>query len=68
MRATMRPGRALTAVKQKFRGLFHGSGVRGNRVDDLFANLAAESDPLATREAVLAELELLGVSHRHGLA
>ena len=59
LRATMRPGRALTAVEQKFRGLLQGSGVRGNRVDDLFGNLAAESDPLTTWEAVLAELETI---------
>jgi len=57
LRATMRLGRFLTSVEHKFRGLLQGSGVRGNRVDELFANLAAESDPLMAWEAVLAELE-----------
>jgi chromosome segregation protein len=59
LRATMRPGRSLTAVEDRFRGLLQGSGVRGSRVDDLFANLAAESDPLTAWEAALAELEAI---------
>lgn len=59
LRATMRPGRSLAAVEHKFRGLLQGSGVRGMRVEDLFANLAAESDPLMAWESVLAELEII---------
>jgi len=57
LRASVKRGQGLAAIEQKFRGILQGSGVRGARVDDLFANLRASSDPLTTWETVLLDLE-----------
>lgn len=57
--ASVRRGRGLTAAEVKFRALLAGSGVRGARTDELFARLQDESDPIASWEEVLVELERL---------
>ncbi len=59
LRATMHRGRGLAAVEQKFRAATASSGIRGARIDAVFASLRSESDPLATWETSLAELEAL---------
>lgn len=59
LRASVHRGRGLTAAEVKFRALIAGSGVRGARTDELFARLQDESDPIASWEEVLVELERL---------
>lgn len=62
IRATLSVGLGFEQAQQKFRGLIAGSNVRGTRVDELFESLARETDPLATWESVLAELESLSLT------
>jgi predicted nucleic acid-binding Zn-ribbon protein len=59
LRAQIQRGRGLDEPMHKFRSLIAGSGVRGSRIDALFSSLAQETDPLATWEEVLRELERL---------
>lgn len=59
LRATVNRGYGLASVEERFRGFIQGSGVRGGKVEQFFAALRAESDPLATWELVLGELEKL---------
>lgn len=59
IRAILSLGRGFDAAQLKFKGLIAGSNVRGSRIDDLFENLSKETDPLATWEATLGELESL---------
>lgn len=60
LRASIRVGEGFDSAEQRFRGLIQGSSVRTGRIDDLFAALRNEQDPLATWEAVLNEVEQLG--------
>jgi len=57
LKASINRGQGLAAVEAKFRGFIQGSSVRGGKIDQLFAGLRAESDPLETWELVLGELE-----------
>jgi type III restriction enzyme len=57
LKASIHRGQGLAAVESKFRGFIQGSNVRGGKVDQLFAGLRAESDPLETWELVLDEIE-----------
>lgn len=59
IRATLSANRGFDAVQTKFKALIAGSNVRANKVDAFFEELAKESDPAATWEAVLEELESL---------
>lgn len=59
LRAEIRRGRGLDGPAAKFRTMITGSGVRGAKVDALFSALAQETDPMATWEEVLRELERL---------
>ncbi|WP_349290431.1 TrlF family AAA-like ATPase [Rhodococcus sp. 14-2483-1-1] len=59
IRATLSANRGFDAVQTKFKALIAGSNVRANKVDAFFDELANESDPAATWEAVLDELESL---------
>jgi chromosome segregation protein len=59
LRTSINRGHGLAAVEQKFKGFIQGSGVRGGRVEQLFAALHSESDPLETWEEVLSELETI---------
>lgn len=59
IRATVSVGKGFDLAQTRFRGLIAGSNVRGTRIDDLFDNLAKESEPAATWEEVLNELEWL---------
>lgn len=52
-------GRGFSDVRARFNALSAGSNIRGSKRDALFENLAEESNPLETREAVLGELEQL---------
>jgi chromosome segregation protein len=61
LKATLSAGRGFETTQQKFRGLIAGSNVRGARVDELFENLAKETDPVSTWETVLTELESLSL-------
>ncbi len=59
LKASINRGQGLAAVEAKFRGFIQGSSVRGGKVDQFFAGLRSESDPLETWESVLGELEEL---------
>lgn len=61
IKATLSVGLGFEGVQQKFRGILAGSNVRGTRVEALFENLAKETSPVATWEAVLTELETLSL-------
>jgi len=59
LRASLQRGKELTKVEERFRVAISGSGVRASRIEIMFQTLAQESDPIATWEAVLSELERL---------
>lgn len=59
IRATLSTSRGFDAVQTKFKALIAGSNVRANKVETFFDELAKESDPAATWERVLEELESL---------
>lgn len=59
LRAGISRGRGFDDVATRFRNLIQGSGVRGAKVDALFDELQAQSDPLDAWESALAELEQL---------
>lgn len=59
IRATLSTNRGFDAVQAKFKALIAGSNVRSIKVDAFFEELAKESDPAATWEVVLEELESL---------
>lgn len=59
IRATLSANRGFDAVQTKFKALIAGSNVRANKIDNFFEELAKESGPAVTWEAVLEELESL---------
>lgn len=59
IRATLSANRGFGPVQTKFRALIAGSNVRSNKVEAFFDGLVKESDPAATWETVLEELESL---------
>ena len=59
IRATLSTNRGFEAVQLKFKALIAGSNVRSKKIETFFENLADESDPAATWERVLEELESL---------
>ncbi|MGO9185714.1 TrlF family AAA-like ATPase [Mycobacterium sp.] len=59
IRARLSAGRGFAAAQSKFKALISGSNVRANKIETFFERLAEESDPVATWETVLRELELL---------
>lgn len=59
IRATLSTNRGFEAAQIKFKALIAGSNVRANKVEAFFEELANESDPAATWERVLEELESL---------
>ena len=44
LRASINRGQGLAPVEERFRGYIQGSGVRGGKIDQLFAGLRAETD------------------------
>lgn len=68
LRASLSRGQGLDAIGRRFRSMIQGSGVRATRIETLFSNLREETEPLATWELVLKELEALllgGVDGQH---
>ena len=59
IRASLAVGRGFAGAQEKFKGLIAGSNVRGTKVESLFDELSAESEPVATWEVALNELESL---------
>lgn len=59
IRATLSVSRGFDAALAKFKALVTGSNVRTNKIEAFFEELAKESDPAATWELVLEELESL---------
>lgn len=59
IRATLSASRGFDAAQTKFKALITGSNVRSNRIEGFFEELAKETDPAATWELVLNELESL---------
>jgi type III restriction enzyme len=59
IRAQLSTSAGFGDAQEKFKGLIQGSNVRGSRLSDFFDQLAQESNPASTWEAVLAELEQL---------
>ncbi|MBX4170300.1 AAA family ATPase [Rhodococcus sp. DMU2021] len=59
IRASLDVGHNFAEVQSKFRGLVTGSGLRGNKIENLFDVLATDKEPVTTWEAILAELELV---------
>ncbi|MBB1046522.1 TrlF family AAA-like ATPase [Dietzia cercidiphylli] len=59
IRASLEVGHNFAEVQSKFRGLVTGSGLRGNKIENLFDMLKTDKDPATTWEAILAELELV---------
>ena len=57
LRATLERGQGLSSVADRFRGVIAGSGIRTNKVEELFSDLSVEANPLATWETALVELE-----------
>lgn len=57
IRASLEVGRNFAEAQTRFKGLVTGSGLRGNKIESLFEILVTDVDPVATWEAVLAELE-----------
>lgn len=59
IRASLEVGRNFAEVQSKFKGLVTGSGLRGNKIENLFDVLTTDKEPVTTWEAILAELELV---------
>ena len=59
IRASLAAGRGFAGAQEKLKGLVAGSNVRASKQESLFEQLASESDPVATWEVVLDELESL---------
>ncbi len=59
IRATLSTDRGFEAVQIKFKALIAGSNVRANKIEAFFEGLVNESNPAATWERVLEELESL---------
>lgn len=59
IRATLSASRGFDEALAKFKALITGSNVRSNKIEGFFEELAKESDPAATWELVLEELESL---------
>lgn len=59
LRGSLEKGRGLDAVSERFRGVVSGSGLRANKIEDFFQELAAETNPLDTWEVAVGELEAL---------
>lgn len=59
IRATLSVSRGFDAALAKFKALVTGSNVRTNKIEAFFEELAKETDPAATWELVLQELESL---------
>lgn len=61
LKAEIMRGQGLNGVDERLRALAAGSGVRAAKFEALFDGLRAESDPLATWELLLTELEQLNL-------
>lgn len=59
IKATLSTSRGFDDAHTKFKALIAGSNVRANKIEGFFDELAKESDPAATWELVLDELESL---------
>lgn len=59
IRASLKVGHNFAEVQTKFRGLVTGSGLRSNKIENLFDLLTTDKEPVVTWEAILAELELV---------
>lgn len=62
LKAKLSVGRGLDEARTRFKALISGSNVRATRVDSFFDQLQVESDPRATWDKVLEELEVLMLS------
>lgn len=59
LHASLERAHGMSAIESRLRGLISGTGLRSAKIDALMGSLRGESDPGATWEAVLNELELL---------
>ena len=59
IRATLSVSHGFDAALDKFKALVTGSNVRSNKIEGFFEELAKESNPAATWELALEELESL---------
>lgn len=59
IRASLQVGHNFAEAHAKFRGLVTGSGLRGNKIENLFDLLTTDKDPVVTWESILTELELV---------
>lgn len=59
LRATLQRGQGLGAVQEALKTAVAGSNLRGAKIESFFDALRTESDPLATWQLVLDELEVL---------
>lgn len=59
IRASLEIGHNFAEAQVKFRGLVTGSGLRGNKIENLFDLLMTDKEPVVTWEAILAELEFV---------
>lgn len=59
IRASLEIGHNFAEAQAKFRGLVTGSGLRSNKIENLFDLLTTDKVPVVTWEAILAELELV---------
>ena len=64
LKATVGIGRGFQDVIERFRQVIAGSGVRATRIDALFTELGAQTDPFDIWEEVLADLEQLLLLNR----
>lgn len=62
IRASLHRGQGLGAVAERLRAVVSGSGLRGAKVEGFVEMLRSESDPLATWNSVLDELDALVAS------
>lgn len=59
IRAVLSVASGFDAARERLKGMIVGSNVRGSRIEELFDHLGNETDPGATWELVLTELDLL---------
>jgi type III restriction enzyme len=61
LRASVNIGANITRVEEGLKTAITGSGVRGNKLDALFAVIAQDASPVRKYQTVLDELELLAI-------
>jgi chromosome segregation protein len=59
IRATARRGANIAALDRQLKAIMKGSGLRGQKIEDMLGRISAASDPVALWDSLLDELERL---------